>query len=73
MTMHKSTFAYLKPTDAQMTLMDICREAATQYAGVLERTLPEGPDKDFAMRSLRSLAMWVNVVITRKEDGSPRG
>jgi hypothetical protein len=70
--MHKTTFEYLQPTDAQMREMARCREAVTQYATILETWLPDGPDKTYLLRKLREVAMWVNVALTRNPDGSPR-
>lgn len=67
-----STFEYLKPTDEQMAHMNTCRTASRDYAAILERHIPEGPDKTYALRKLRELAMWVNVAITRHPDGAPR-
>jgi hypothetical protein len=69
---HTSTFQYMKPTDAQMEKMSVLRDAAAEYADVLEKELPDGPDKTFILRSHRTAAMWANVAITRNPDGSPR-
>lgn len=70
--MHSSTFEYLKPTDDQINKMAELRAAAAAYAEVLDRILPDGPDKTFILRSHRTTAMWVNVAVTREADGSPR-
>lgn len=70
--MHPSTFEYLKPTDQQMQDMGLARQAARAYADQLDALLPDGADKTYIMRSLRSLAMWVNISITREADGTPR-
>lgn len=70
--MHDSTFEYLKPTDEQIEKMSLLRSATKNYADMLIELLPDGADKTFILRSLRSLAMWVNVSITRDADGSPR-
>ena len=70
--MHPSTFEYLKPTDDQITQMALVREAARVYCEVLEKQLPDGPDKTFIIRAHRSNAMWCNVTITRLPDGTPR-
>jgi len=70
--MHESTFEYLKPTDQQIDVMSRVREAAKAFAEVLDRELPDGPDKTFAMRNHRTTAMWANIAITRQPDGSPR-
>ena len=70
--MHPSTFEYLKPTDAQINQMALVREAARVYCEVLEKNLPDGPDKTFIIRAHRANAMWCNVAITRLPDGTPR-
>jgi hypothetical protein len=61
-----STFNYHQPT------MNDARVAAAMYASHLADMLPDGPDKTHIMRELRTVAMWVNVCITRHADGSPR-
>lgn len=70
--LHESTFEYLKPTEAQIEAMAVVRKAAKDYADILDRMLPEGPDKTYMMRAHRSNAMWANVAITRLPDGAPR-
>lgn len=70
--MDKSTFEYLKPTDEQIATMARVREAAAAFADVLEKELPAGPYKTYALRKHREVAMWANVSITRQPDGSPR-
>ena len=72
MTLHTSTFEYLKPTDAQMEQMATVRAIFAEFATVLDREIPEGPDKTYLMRQLRDCAMWCNIAITRNPDGSPR-
>ena len=72
MTLHPSTFEYLKPTDEQIAKMATLRAAAKAYADVLDAELPDGPDKTFVIRAHRSNAMWVNVAVTRLPDGTPR-
>jgi hypothetical protein len=72
MPLHSSTFEYLKPTDEQIKTMNEVRQAAKVYAEVLDKWLPEGPDKTFILRNHRSNAMWANVAITRLPDGTPR-
>ena len=73
MTLHASTFAYLKPTDDQLAKMEELRAAAKIYADILDGALPDGPDKTFILRAHRANAMWVNVAVTRLPDGTPRG
>ncbi len=70
--MHASTFEYYQPTDEQVEKMALARKAAHAYATSLDAILPEGPDKTFVLRSLRTVAMWCNVSITRLPDGTPR-
>jgi hypothetical protein len=70
--MHASTFEYLQPTTEQIGQMARVRTAANEYCKVLERELPEGSDKIYVMRAVRSAAMWANVAITRHSDGTPR-
>lgn len=70
--MHSSTYEFLKPTDEQIERMARVRSAAKAYGEVLERELPDGPDKTFCIRGHRSNAMWANVAITRQPDGTPR-
>jgi hypothetical protein len=70
--LHETTFEYLKPTAEQIERMAIVREAARVYCMMLEYHLPDGPDKDYVIRTHRANAMWANVAITRHADGTPR-
>lgn len=70
--MHPTTFEYLKPTDEQIEAMSIVRAAAAEFADVVQRNVPEGPDKTYLMRKLREVAMWANIAITRYPEGGPR-
>ena len=72
MTLHGSTFEYLKPTDAQLAIMAKARSATAEYASLLDGLLPDGPDKTYILRRVRETAMWINVSITRQADGTPR-
>lgn len=72
MSLHESTFEYLKPTDSQIEQMARVRNAARVYAQILDEALPDGPDKTYILRAHRSNAMWANVTITRLPDGTPR-
>lgn len=72
MSLHATTFEYLKPSDEQVARMGRLRAAAKAYADVLDAELPEGADKTFVLRAHRSNAMWVNVAVTREADGTPR-
>ncbi len=70
--MHPSTFEYLKPSDDQLGRMVDARQRAFAYANAINAILPEGPDKTYIIRKFREVAMWVNIAITRNQDGSPR-
>lgn len=72
MSLHENTFDYLKPTLVQQERMQACRTHAAAYAKALDDYLPDGPDKTWIMRELRTVAMWANVAITRHVDGAPR-
>ncbi len=72
MSLHSSTFEYLKPSEAQYNTMGDARAAAHGYARALEALLPDGPDKTYCLRKLREIAMWANIAITRHADGAPR-
>lgn len=72
MNLHSSTFEYLRPTDDQLARMARMRASFSAFASVLLAELPDGPDKTFIIRELRTLAMWANVSITRLPDGTPR-
>jgi hypothetical protein len=72
MSLHHTTFEYLKPTDEQIEKMARLRHAAADYAKILDELLPDGPDKTYILRAHRANAMWVNVAITRHPDGTPR-
>lgn len=72
MALHSSTFEYLRPTDDQINTMGAVREAFRAFTQTIEPWLPEGADKEFVLRQLRSCAMWANVAITRHADGTPR-
>ena len=73
MTLHTSTFEYLKPTDQQMDKMAHVRAAFADFTARIDQDIPEGPDKTYLLRQLRDCAMWANIAITRNPDGSPRG
>ena len=72
MSLHTTTFGFLAPTDEQKATMEKLRQAAKLYSWAIETDCPDGPDKTYALRKLRELAMWVNVSVTRFPDGSPR-
>ena len=72
MKLHESTFAYLKPTEKQLEQMEKARQASKDYVEKLNEFLPDGPDKTYAIRKAREVAMWANIAISREADGSPR-
>lgn len=73
MALHDKTFGGpVAPNEAQIAQMGVMGQAAKIYADTIERTLLDGPDKTYALRKLREVAMWANVTIMRNPDGSPR-
>jgi hypothetical protein len=56
--MHDTTFFYLQPTFEQEEVMNQGREGFRQLANLLDRLVPEGPDKEHINRLLRTAAMW---------------
>lgn len=72
MAMHPSTYEYLKPSPEMVDAMAQVRAAAKVYSEVIERVVPDGPDKTTIIRTHRTNTMWANVAITRQPDGSPR-
>lgn len=72
MSLADNTFDYLKPTKEQIEIMSAAREASKVYMQALDQCLPEGPDKTYVMRCLRTTAMWANIAITRHADATPR-
>lgn len=72
MSLSPSTFGYLVPTPEQNSRMNDARRSADAYGRTIETVVPDGPDKTYALRKLREVAMWVNVAITRHADGTPR-
>jgi hypothetical protein len=71
MKLHPDTFQYLSPSASQVETMGLLRDAATEYAKVLVKHVPDGPDKTYLLRKLREVAMWANIAITRESDGAP--
>lgn len=72
MSLHPSTFEYLKPRDGQLDVMNELRSVTAEYAKRIDMALDDGPDKTYILRRIRETAMWINVAITRNADGSPR-
>ena len=70
--LHESAFQFLLPTAQQKEDMSQARSAAQLYWDTIHPLIPSGADKTYIARKLRTLAMWVNVSITRNADGSPR-
>lgn len=70
--MHDSTFGYHKPTVDQFNKGARLRAAASIYCNALEAFMPDGPDKTYAIRKHREVAMWALVGLTRLPDGTPR-
>ena len=73
MDLHSAAFEYVKPTDAQQLAMQKVREATKDYCQLLDRVVPDGPDKTYLMRRLFEVMMWANRSIMHRPDGAPRG
>lgn len=72
MSLHPSTFDYLKPREEQINVMNGLREYTKEYAERIDMALDDGPDKTYILRRIRETAMWINVCLTHHADGSPR-
>ena len=72
MSLHPTTFEYLKPSDGQIEVMNHLRKVTADYAAQIDQALDEGPDKTYILRRIRETAMWINVTLTRLPDGTPR-
>lgn len=56
-------FTYHPPTDPQIECYARIRDEAREFAHMLNRVIPEGPDKTVALRSLRTTVMLANSAI----------
>jgi hypothetical protein len=72
MSLHPTTFEYLKPTDAQLQAMEQMRACFRDIAEFLDSRLPQGRYKALVMTALEEAAMWANKSVTRDADGTPR-
>ena len=72
MSLHPSTFYYLKPREGQIEVINALREYTKEYAERIDQALDDGPDKTYILRRIRETAMWINACLTRHPDGSPR-
>jgi len=72
MALDRRAFEQLQLNRTQQEAIDLANAAAAEYAVSLETLLPEGPDKTYCLRTLRTLAMWANQCILRHSDGRPR-
>jgi hypothetical protein len=70
--MHKATFERLTPTEDQELSMVTMRSAFGLIVAAVVANVPEGPDRTYIVRQLRTCAMWCNMSITHNADGSPR-
>lgn len=71
MPLHRSTFEYMQPSPGQISRMNEARAAVKLYADAIEKIVPPGPDQTYALRQLREVAMWVNIALTRDNNGKP--
>jgi hypothetical protein len=73
MDLHQDAFNSVKASDAQLLGMQKVRESAREFFMVLERVVPDGPDKTYLVRKLMEVTMWANRAIMHRPDGAPRG
>lgn len=73
MDLHPDAFNYLKPTDAQLLAMQKIRDGVKEFSELLNRVVPDGPDKTYLMRRLVEVTMWANRAVMHRPDGAPRG
>ena len=73
MDLHKDAFNSVAPSDAQLLAMQKVRASAREFFEVLERLVPDGPDKTYVVRKLMEVMMWANRSIMHRPDGAPRG
>jgi hypothetical protein len=71
--MDKATFERLAPTDQQLANVTHMRGAFGLLLGEVMAHVPDGPDRTYVIRQLRTCAMWCNMSITHQPDGSARG
>ena len=70
--MHPAAFEYLKPTDAQAATIENIRAAFKRLAQSVDENVPDGPDKTYIQRTIRTAAMWAATAILRQTNGEPR-
>jgi hypothetical protein len=70
--MDTATFQRLTPTVPQIAAIEKMRYAFADLVSTVEQHVPEGPDRTYIIRQLRTCAMWANMSITHNADGSPR-
>ena len=73
MDLHRDAFNSVAPSDAQSLAMQKVRAGAREFFEVLERVVPDGPDKTHLVRRLMEVVMWANRAIMHRPDGAPRG
>jgi hypothetical protein len=71
-SMHEDTFQRLTPNDEQAAAIATMRSAFGLTVAAVLANVPEGPDRTYVIRQLRTCAMWCNMSITHQPDGSPR-
>jgi len=65
-------FSHIDPSAAQAAAIDEVRKAFSVLWERVDFLMPEGADKTFVRRTLRTASMWVNAAIMHHEDGSER-
>jgi hypothetical protein len=64
-------FTYHSPLDGQIDRYQQLREAAKQFASLVNELVPQSPEKNAAIASIRSAVMWSNAGIACNEKLPP--
>ena len=72
MSLSQEAFEYLVSSNERQERVQRVRQACGNLAAILDAELPDGPDKTFVLRELRTCASWSEIAITRNPDGSAR-
>ena len=62
-------FKQVKPTYGQDEAIDLLYRATSDYAGLINSLIDDGPDKTYIVRRIRETMMWIETAIVRNADG----
>lgn len=72
MPFHPQTFEYVTPAGDEEQNLSKLNAATKTFAETLDGLLPDGPDKTYALRTLRTVHSWAAMTIMRDPTGKPR-